>query len=1331
MKYTDFTNQFPLQKTLRFELIPQGKTEEQIRETRNEEGATLLERDHKRAENYQNAKKIIDIYHRYHIEEALSLVDFKNLDCFEDLEYIRDHSHQTDFSNTDAGGKMNAVKELEKRQEKLRKAISSVLTGKIKQQHLAKYSQKDQKRLGEIKERYEKFGKKDLFDDKKNREFRAVVIGSGQCSVETFDHLIKSFNGFTTYFKGFNENRDNIYSNENEATAIGNRIVHENLPRFLDNIRVFEMVRGIFSPSDLKKIKEELELKENVDSFFTLETFQNCLNQTGITRYNTILGGFLSENKKEKRQGLNEKINLYNQNQKDKKLPRFKPLYKQILSEIQGKSFRPEPFESDTELISALEDFWQNHIKKATDERDGSQFDVLKQFRNAIKLFKTMKLDSLSGIFVDSRRITSLSHQAFGQWDLLTNALREKYSTDHASESKSALEKGLAAHIKRSRFSLLELEEALTFYLNHSVADESLKNRKTLREFLNGGLFVETVPSDRKRSDGNDPSENNMEVEREILHTIETAYKEILPLFKEKRTDDNDLHKDKYKVEKIKTFLDTLKTLQSHLSYLHTDASGTEKNEEFYSLWDNCYEAIQPLNLLYNKVRNRLTRKPFSEEKLKLNFDHSTLLDGWDINRETANLSIILERGGLYFLAIMSKKHNKLFENYPPAKEKQPYNKLNYKLLPGPNKMFPKVFFSKTGNETYNTPAKILDLYNGKTFQLGDKFKLKDLHTLIDFYKESILKNEDWKVFQFRFRPTKEYKNISEFYGEVESQGYKTWFSPIDSGLIDQWVTEGKLYLFQIYNKDFSKFSKGKPNLHTIYWKNLFDSNNLKNVVFKLNGEAEVFFRPASIQYSDEKRKTGHHAEELKGKFSYPILKDRRYSLDKFQFHVPITLNFRSFKTPNINPLVHTYIQDNKKIKAIGIDRGERHLLYLSLIDEKGNILPGGSFSLNKIPNEKADTEIDYHEKLDTKEKERDRARKSWDVIENIKELKEGYLSQVVHRIARLMVDHQAILVLEDLNAGFKRGRLKVEKQVYQKFEKMLIEKLNYLVFKNEKPDKPGGSFKALQLSNKFEPFKKLGKQSGMIFYVPPSYTSKIDPITGFYNFLNPTPGTRLSGLEFFQKFDSIRYNKKADYFEFQATYGKFVQAANESSKKSKGKKGDPFASDLSTKTWIICSTPTERYKIRRSKNGSISHESFDCNARFKTLLAQEKIDFQNGNELKELIGSIENTAAINGMIDSMRVLLALRYNNGKKGEEEKDYILSPVSDPKTGTFFNSLEVDDSLPRDADANGAYHIAKKGLLLLNRIRQFKPEGKQNYPDLFLSRNEWIHSLWYRK
>ncbi|MBD3842568.1 MAG: type V CRISPR-associated protein Cas12a/Cpf1, partial [Campylobacterales bacterium] len=288
-------------------------------------------------------------------------------------------------------------------------------------------------------------------------------------------------------------------------------------------------------------------------------------------------------------------------------------------------------------------------------------------------------------------------------------------------------------------------------------------------------------------------------------------------------------------------------------------------------------------------MRNFKTKKPYSLEKFKLNFENSTLLDGWDVNKEPDNTSILLRKNNLYYLAIMDKKYNKLFCNLEKSTQSDVYEKIEYKLLPGANKMLPKVFFSNKNIDYYNPSKKLLENYKDGIHKKGDNFDIDFCHELIDFFKVSIQKHEDWKHFKFNFSPTKSYEDLSGFYREVEQQGYKISYKNIDTKLVESWVNDGKLYLFQIYNKDFSPYSKGTPNMHTLYWKALFDEQNLANVVYKLNGQAEIFYRKKSIEYTEDKLKKGHHHEELKDKFAYPIIKDRRFAFDKFQFHVPIT----------------------------------------------------------------------------------------------------------------------------------------------------------------------------------------------------------------------------------------------------------------------------------------------------------------------------------------------------------------------------------------------------------------------------------------------------------
>ena len=72
-----------------------------------------------------------------------------------------------------------------------------------------------------------------------------------------------------------------------------------------------------------------------------------------------------------------------------------------------------------------------------------------------------------------------------------------------------------------------------------------------------------------------------------------------------------------------------------------------------------------------------------------------------------------------------------------------------------------------------------------------------------------------------------------------------TYISEADINKLDE---EGKIYLFQIYNKDFAENSTGKENLHTMYFKNIFSEENLKDIIIKLNGQAELFYRRASVK---------------------------------------------------------------------------------------------------------------------------------------------------------------------------------------------------------------------------------------------------------------------------------------------------------------------------------------------------------------------------------------------------------------------------------------------------------------------------------------------------
>ena len=415
---------------------------------------------------------------------------------------------------------------------------------------------------------------------------------------------------------------------------------------------------------------------------------------------------------------------------------------------------------------------------------------------------------------------------------------------------------------------------------------------------------------------------------------------------------------------------------------------------------------------------------------------------------------------------------------------------------------------------------------------------------------------------------------------------------------------------------------------------------------------------------------------------------------------MPITINFKAKGQNNINPIVQETIRQDGFKHIIGIDRGERHLLYLSLIDLNGNIVK--QMTLNDIINEyKGQTyKTNYHHLLAKREGERTDARRSWDTIETIKELKEGYLSQVIHIISKMMVEYNAIVVLEDLNIGFMRGRQKIERQVYEKFEKMLIDKLNCYIDKQIAPQEVGGMLHPIQLTNKFESFGKLGKQSGCLFYIPAWNTSKIDPMTGFVNLFDTRYETREKARLFFSKFQRISFNEEKGWFEFAFDYNDFTTKAE------------------GTRTqWTLC---TYGERIRTFRNPDNNHqwddERIELTEEFKLLFEKYNINIR-GN-LKEAISNQSDAQFYRDLLGLMKLLLQMR--NSIINSEE-DYLLSPVAD-ENGHFFDSREEIESLPNNADANGAYNIARKGLWIMEQIKKTDNLAKLK---LTISNKEWLH------
>jgi len=1227
-----FIGLYPVSKTLRFELRPVGRTQEWMEKNH------VLEHDGKRAEDYPKVKELIDAYHKICISNSLKVSDINWTPLRDAIE--RNRQEKSDESK----------KALEEEQTKMRLEICK---------KLAKF------------EHYQELVKADT---------PSKLING----ILPHEEVLDTFNKFAVYFEGFQENRRNIYSSEAISTGVAYRLVHDNFPKFLANIEVFENIKEI-CPEVIQQVATEMApFLEGVmiEDVFTVSYYNAVLTQNGIDYYNQILGGVAKDNQKYR--GINEFVNLYRQAHPElaakKKSLTMVPLFKQILSDRETLSDIARPIESEKQLIEVINNFYQ---RITNFDINGKNVNVVKEL---IDLVLSLDTYNPEGIFISAKSITDVSHSLYGQWNRINEKLYDRAVEEVGGIQTAKNKKKVEAYMKKDAYSLSEItfgdDVSITQYFSALTNSDDSINSLWLQ-------FQSWCKSAEKP---------------QFVHNeVGTEY--------------------------VKMLLDAIMLVLHKCGALLVSLEN-ELDSDFYNKLLPLYAELENVILVYTRVRNFLTKKLSDTGKIKLKFDTPSLGAGWGINKEKTNKAVLLFKDGLSYLGIMNVKGTLDFNCKVEANEPT-FKKMVCRNYSKPYMDLPNSFFSQNGINKFHPSERIQKIYFA--FKQDSKsVDIKKVHELIDYYKDAISRHEDWGSFGFKYSPTESYETINDFYTEVAAQSYKLSFIEVPQKQVDEWVEAGKLYLFLLYNKDYAEGAHGRKNLHTLYWESLFSEENLSNLFIKLGGQAELFYRPQSIkkpvshkvgtkmlnrrakdgkpipdaiyrslyQYFNGKKTEAELTTEEKAYISqvivkdvhHEIIKDRRYTKQFFyQFHVPIVFNANAPKRPKINERVLEYITENPDVNIIGIDRGERHLVYLTLINQRGEILKQKTFNVVG--------DYNYQEKLKQRENERDQARKSWQSVGKIKDLKEGFLSAVVHEIAKMMIDYNAIVVLEDLNWGFKRGRFKVERQVYQKFEKMLIDKLNYLSFKDVDTSDEGGILRGYQLTEPVANYTDIGKQTGFLFYIPAAYTSKIDPVTGFVNHFNFNDITNAEKRkDFFMKMERIEM--KNGNVEFEFDYRKFKT----------------YQTDFQN-VWTV-NTSGKRIVFDTEKR---EHKAVYPTQEFVQAFGNKGITLEEGMDIKAFIGGIEadvkNASFYSTLFYAFKTTLQMRNSNA---DTREDYILSPVVHDGR-QFCTTDEVEKAkdadgnwiskLPVDADANGAYHIALKGLYLLLNPQTKKIENEK--------------------
>ena len=182
--------------------------------------------------------------------------------------------------------------------------------------------------------------------------------------------------------------------------------------------------------------------------------------------------------------------------------------------------------------------------------------------------------------------------------------------------------------------------------------------------------------------------------------------------------------------------------------------------------------------------------------------------------------------------------------------------------------------------------------------------------------------------------------------------------------------------------------------------------------------------------------------------------------------------------------------------------------------------------------------------------------------------------------------------------------------------------------------------------------------------------------------------------------FDDISYQTATGHFQFSYNVNKL----------GKPSKDEP----LNNPNWTVSShVLRSQYYAKQQKT-----EMFVVTDKIKRALENDGIDCNTPNLRSQLITS-QSKSLHQTMMYCFNAILAMRVTNpnAEKGSDENDFILSPVY-----PFFDSRKSNKLLPENGDANGAYNIARKGIMLINRINDEVSWNKER-PDLLIRANQW--------
>ncbi|MCQ2596556.1 MAG: type V CRISPR-associated protein Cas12a/Cpf1 [Treponema sp.] len=1085
-------------------------------------------------------------------------------------------------------------------------------------------NEKNKALLKPVQEKYRKtisncFKNTETFKKLFSKELFENIL-PGFASSEEEIKLLKDFAGFTSYFTNYNTIRKFIYTEEEKHNAVAFRIVNENFDIFVKNCNVILKNPEFFLNDDFR-VMNEIVSEVNFP-----------VSDKNINEYNILISGKY-DGKICIAKGLNQLIKEYNDANKTN-VPLLKKLYLNILSEKEPL-FKVDFFDETADVIKAVHEY--NSL-----------------FEPVFKKYVTLDMPSLDKVYIPFKKLNILSNLVTKDYSLYKNAVMT-YSEEKQKEY----------------YSFKELNDYYYQWVNDNSSVEESRDISSYFGYL-------------------------------LSYDFDKLYSKI------NFSEITNLQKNKEQVIPIKEYLQSVLDFYNLLRLVELpDDTDLDVDEKYYAFINDNKSFISEIVLLYNKTRNFVTKSFKEQKKIKLNFECVSLLAGWDINKEYTNNAVMFcdKETGKYYLGIFNSETAKPKFTQDAGSN---FEKMYIKYIPSPNKMLPHIFFSAKGIKTFNPSEELLEKYKKGLYKKGENFDLDFCHELIDYFKNGIKNYENYNVFDFKFKETSEYNDISEFYKDVSDCGFKLQMLGINKKEVFDAVENEQLFLFEVYNRHLSGKSHGK-DIHTEYFKALFDKDN---DFIQLCGGAEIFYRPALAE-KNITHKTGSYivnrntksglsidsevyksiynhlnfgktlsadaktlidsGEVVYKKADRDLIKDRRYTEENITFHLPILLNYKArdvfVKSFNEN-VINTI--NNNDVNILAVNRGENNLITTVLIDKNGKILNKKSYNTIDTSYNK----INFKDKLARKEQERMNSRMNWQEIENISKLKDGYLSVIVHEIATMMVENNAVLVMEDLSADFVHSRAMIERNVYQKFQSKLIEKLSFLVFKNAEKNENGSIYHPYQLCPDINEYKPNYLQFGWIFFLNPTYISKIISEESYVNVFNFYEVNNFKDrIKYLSKFKSIKKSKDGFEFYFERKlFNELFEGEDKlvcngiwniyNKKEKQFEKVDVSESLEKAFSLINCTEFDENYipKINELSFSLINNSALEMILNCLKICSEKK-QFIN-NEWQYKNESCDSIAAYNLAL-KMKYIISLGMNLGK---------YNSVQNIKTGDFVNYLD---------------------------------------------------------